>query len=46
MSEMDVDYDFDAQREESIRLLEATESIANSLERIVELIEQGIMNDG
>ena len=45
MSEMDVDYDFDVEREEKIRLLEAAESIANSLERIVEMVEKGIEQD-
>tara|TARA_B100000795_G_C22559905_1_gene345898 strand:+ start:310 stop:450 length:141 start_codon:yes stop_codon:yes gene_type:complete len=45
MSEMDVDYDFDVEREEKIRLLEAAESIASSLERIVEMVEKGIEQD-
>jgi len=45
MSEMDVDYGFDVEREEKIRLLEAAESIANSLERIVEMVEKGIEQD-
>tara|TARA_R110000751_G_scaffold11348_1_gene40287 strand:+ start:168 stop:449 length:282 start_codon:yes stop_codon:yes gene_type:complete len=40
MSETDVDYDLD--EEITARLVESAESIASSLERIVELIENGI----